>query len=83
MKPTIGRVVIYNTTEQDKKAMTAASVLNGGCNVQDQLPAIVVAVWGEECINAKVITDGHLEIWVTSILQGTSPGQWEWPVIVQ
>lgn len=81
MKPTIGRVVIYTTTDADKAKMQEANTLNGGCNIQDQLPAIIVAVWGEECVNLKVITDGNLELWVTSSMQGDGPGGWSWPVI--
>jgi len=83
MKPTIGRVVIYNTTDADKAKMEAASKINGGCNKQDKLPAIIVAVWGETCVNLKVITDGNLELWVTSALQGDAPMNWNWPVIEQ
>lgn len=81
MKPTIGRIVIYNTTDADKAKMTAASLISGGCNVQDQLPAIIVAVWGENCVNLKVITDGNLDLWVTSAIQGDQPMNWNWPVI--
>lgn len=81
MKPTIGRVVIYNTTDADKAKMEAASKINGGCNVQDKLPAIIVAVWGDECVNLKVVTDGNLDLWVTSSLKGDQPMNWNWPVI--
>lgn len=81
MNPTIGRVVIYNTTDTDKAKMKAASTINGGCNVQDKLPAIIVAVWSEECVNLKVITDGNLELWVTSSMKGSAPMNWEWPEI--
>ena len=80
MKPTIGRIVIYNTTEADKAKMRAAG-LNGTCNVQDILPAIIVAVWSDECVNLKVITDGILDLWVTSALKGDQPMNWNWPVI--
>jgi hypothetical protein len=81
MKPTIGRVVIYNTTEADKAKMEAASTLNGGCNTQDKLPAIITAVWSDECVNLKVITDGNLDLWVTSANKGDEPMNWNWPVI--
>lgn len=81
MKPTIGRVVIYNTTEADQAKMRAAGTLNGGCNVQDKLPAIIVAVWSETCVNLKVIADGNLDLWVTSANQGDALGNWDWPVI--
>jgi len=80
MNPTIGRIVVYNTTDADKAKMEAASKINGGCNVQSQLPAIVVAVWSDNCVNLKVITDGNLDLWVTSSLQGDEPSNWNWPV---
>lgn len=81
MKPTIGRVVIYNTTSADKAKMEAANTLNGSCNTQDKLPAIITAVWSDECVNLKVITDGNLDLWVTSANKGDEPMNWNWPVI--
>ena len=78
MKPTIGRIVIYKTTEADRTlARTAANH-----NVQEELPAIVVAVWSETCINVRVFSDGNSLEWKTSILQGEQEGQWHWPVVV-
>lgn len=77
MKPTIGRVVIYNTTEADRKKMTDS----GTANEQKQLPATIVAVWGETTVNAKVELDGEGSLWKTSILQGDNEGNWNWPVI--
>jgi len=78
MKPTIGRIVVYNATKEDKAFMK----VNG--NVQDKLPAIVVATWGETedaAINVKVILDGIDTLWKTNILKGDEPGNWNWPVI--
>lgn len=76
-KPSIGRIVIYNTTEKEQETFSTLS-----CNVSKQLPATIVAVWGETCINAKVQVDGlHDDLWKTSISQGDAPGQWNWPVI--
>ena len=43
MVPTIGRLVIYNTTEAEQQKMRDMQ----NCNVQQKLPAIVVAVWGD------------------------------------
>ena len=80
MKPTIGRIVNYATTNEDKSKMEAASKINGGCNKAEVLPAIVVAVWSENCINLRVIADGNLDLWKTSANQGDQPGQWSWPV---
>jgi len=80
MLPTIGRVVIYNTTKEEQKRMEDAS----NCNVQEKLPAIVVAVWGdteEAAINLNVQNDGEGSFWVTSALKGEEAGQWNWPEI--
>ena len=77
MTPTIGRIVIYNSTKDEKEQMR----LNGA-NIQNQLPAVVVAVWSDTCVNLKVITDGPkgTELWKTSALLGESEGNWNWPV---
>jgi len=45
------------------------------------LPAIVVAVWGPECINLNVICDGEMMLWKTSCLKGESDNNWNWPEI--
>lgn len=80
MKPTIGRVVIYQTTKEEQDKMRAMT----NCNVQEELPAIVVAVWGNDenaAINLNVQLDGEGSLWVTSALRGNQPGEWNWPVI--
>jgi hypothetical protein len=41
------------------------------------LPAIIVAVWGETCVNLKVLCDGEPNLWVTSAVFGASEGQWD------
>ena len=71
MQPTIGRIVIYNTTDYFRNSVQG--------NKAKQLPAIVTAVWGETCVNLKVITDGVNDIWVTSAQQGNEEGYWNWP----
>jgi len=78
MVPTIGRVVLYNTTEEQRKKMEN----DPNCNVQEKLPAIVVAVWGdteESAINLNVQNDGEGSFWVTSALKGDGEGNWNWP----
>lgn len=74
-KPSIGRVVIYNTTEEDKKEME----FTPNCNVQEKLPACIVAVSNETKVNLTVVCDGELGLWKTSVKQGDEPGQWNWP----
>lgn len=72
MKPTIGRIVIFNMPDYLKNAV------NG--NKADKLPAIIVAIWSETAVNLKVITDGQNDLWVTSVSQGDGPNQWNWLV---
>ncbi|NOS94541.1 MAG: hypothetical protein HOP30_21730 [Cyclobacteriaceae bacterium] len=72
----IGRVVIYKTTEDDRKSLKGAYG-----NQSTELPAVVVAVWNSTLVNLKVITDAPVDIWKTSISQGDNEGQWNWPVI--
>lgn len=76
MVPTIGRVVIYTTTEEDKEDM-----LKDGDNAQDKLPAIIVAVWGADCVNLKVLCDGVQNMWVTSATRGNGEREWDFPKI--
>lgn len=76
MKPTIGRIVLYNTTEADREYFKD---LHG--NQAEQLPAIIVAVWGDACVNLKVLCDAECpDLWKTSAQLGTHEGSWEWPV---
>lgn len=83
-KPTIGRIVIYNTTTSQREVMDKPShASNDGAtnNVQTRLPAIIVAVWSETCVNLQVILDGAAKsMWVTSANQGDAEGNWNWPV---
>ena len=84
--PSIGRIVNYNTTEDERKALKALN-----CNASKQLPAVIVGVWGEtpeSACNLKVFVDGPAnDLWKTSISvkeadeNGNFPeGSWNWPV---
>lgn len=77
MKPTIGRIVIYKTTEEDRKTFQA---LRGNGNNVNELPAIIVNVWSDTCVNLKVIGDAPIDLWKTSMNQGDGEGNWNWPV---
>ena len=80
MKPTIGRIVHF---VQKKPAMFG--------DVLVHLPAIIVVVWGETCVNLQVFTDGTNSDeqnvfplkWVTSasLDASESPQErtWHWP----
>ena len=45
----------------------------------DILPAIIVRVWDDGSINAQVLLDGELTLWVTSRHFGDNGGTWRWP----
>lgn len=85
MKPSIGRAVHY------------VQKMPEGCrDGLIHLPAIIVAIWGDTCVNLQVFTDGvnseggdsnnppglkH----VTSVSQdetAQSPRSWHWPEMV-
>jgi len=79
-KPSIGRIVTYTCTEYDTAEQAKQS---GVCNMQLKLPAIIVAVWDDQCVNLKVIQDGSVpDLWVTSAVKGDEQGNWNWPVKV-
>ena len=76
-RPTIGRIVIYHCSEDQMLTQK----VNDNCNVQEHLPAIIVAVHDDDCVNLKVIQDGTMEDqWLTSVVKGDDPNEWNWPV---
>lgn len=80
MKPTIGRIVHF---VQKKPAGYGDALVH--------LPAIIVAVWGDTCVNLQVFTDGtnsdadetNRVKWVTSATldEAETPQSrtWHWP----
>jgi len=82
MTPTIGRIVIYNTTQADRDRMSTSYQLGAIQNTVNQLPAVITNVFSESCVNVKVFVDGHgNDLWKTSIMLGPNEGSWSWPVI--
>ena len=79
--PKVGDIVTYTTTEQEKESMGNCPPLRN--NVQDKLPAIVVAVWGnkpDSLVNLKVIHDGQSpDAWKTSVQRGDGEMNWNFP----
>jgi len=78
MKPTIGRIVIYKLSDYDKerlKGMGSGNPNNGA----DEAPAIVVRAWSDTCVNLRVLIDGEQTLWVTSVLLGDGPSNWQLP----
>ncbi len=73
-KPTVGRIVHYHPTEAEKQQ------IGGGNTDADPLPAVIVRVWSDTCINLKVLTDGPNDLWITSAMLDGGAHTWEWPV---
>jgi len=72
MKTNLGKMVVYHTTEADRELLSQHG------NVNDHLPAVVVAQWSETCCNLKIITDGAgSDLWHTSVVQGPNPGEFD------
>lgn len=80
-KPSIGRIVIYKVTQSDKDLWREGNVKCHTTNIVDELPAMIVQVWSDTCVNLKVELDGLGQMWKTSITEGDLEGQWHWPVI--
>jgi hypothetical protein len=73
----LGDVVFYNTTKEEREVMG----FHSNCNVAFLLPAIVVAVLSQTCLNIKVFCDGDLDIWKTSVLKGDNEMNWNFLLI--
>lgn len=70
-KPSIGRIVIYKVSSEDKTGV--------GHNNAEAVPAVIVRVWSDTCVNLHVLTDGPNTLWKTSVSLGDGPSQWSWP----
>jgi len=75
MKPTIGRIVHYRTTKDDRTVLG-----NTGGWEASLLPAIITATHSDTCVNIQVFADGRQNLWKTSVNEGDGEGQWSWPV---
>lgn len=47
----------------------------------DELPAMIVRPWGDECVNLVVHLDGPGSLWLTSRTYGENQQQWRWPLV--
>lgn len=76
MSPTVGRIVHFYPASED--CIT-------GYNGAEVLPAIIVRVWSDSCVNLKVLTDGPYDVWKTSVIKRAEGSDmkytWDWPVI--
>ena len=72
--PKIGQIVVYKPTQEDKNYMSNPNTI---CNSQDLLPAMIVRIWNENCVNLKVFIDGVQDLWKTSVMLGDGEGSWK------
>lgn len=81
MEPTIGRVVHFHPD----KALADKLPGNTSMAAGKPIAAVVVAVWGPEMVNLRLLADGPPSEaeWVTSVKQLVEGGDiertWEWP----
>lgn len=67
-KPSIGRVVHYKPLDSDPPRNNA-----------EVLPAVIVRVWSDTCVNLRVLNDQVYDFWKTSSKLGDGAGEWNWP----
>lgn len=75
-QPSVGRIVHYHVGAFDGPEM------RHNHTEEEDLPAVIVRVWSDTCVNLKVFTDGPTDVWKTSVLLGDKPGEWGWPIYV-
>lgn len=69
----IGQIVIYNTTENERKQMIAS-----GIKSRETLPAIVVHVIDSNTVHLQVFLDGEEGLmYISPSHQGDEEGQWD------
>jgi len=82
MTPTIGRIVIYKTTQDDRDKAHSQTSHGKQTNISAELPAIITSVFSDTSVNLQVFEDGvEGTSWKTSINEGEGEGNWSWPVI--
>jgi hypothetical protein len=67
-KPEVGDIVIYQIGPFDSETVKF--------NYPPELPAVVVRVWSDICVNLKILTDGPDDAWKTSVMKGEGLGEW-------
>jgi len=71
-KPRVGEIVLYLVGATDSPALRSNS------SEGTLLPAIVLRVWTDECVQLQVFCDGPAGCeWRTSIFQGVEACQWQ------
>lgn len=78
MKPTIGRIVIYNIPEDGIRMFK----LQGYHRIKNKVPAIIVSVNDDETVDLSMFVIGPTaSFYGNDVKQGDGEGEWNWPVI--
>ena len=75
-KPTVGRIVHYYPSDDDRILMNGLAAGNTHLN---QYAAIITAVWSNDLVNLKVFLDGPIDLTNLSASLGDEHGMWSWP----
>lgn len=75
-KPSTGQIVHFKPQAylRDEWSKYGASIDEG-----QLLPAVIVRVWDNTCVNLRVLLDGDATPWVTSSMMGEGCYEWRWP----
>ena len=77
---------IAERIKSEKWPLGAQAHIGNWTSADQEYPCTIVRVWPDEFgkdqpgVNGQVLLDGNDALWVTSIKEGTEPGQWHWPV---
>lgn len=72
-KPSIGRIVHYHHTADDRRNAEASDGV--------AWPAVITKVNADGTINVRAFSDGNGVPHRKNLKQGALEGQWEWPII--
>lgn len=75
MTPHIGQIVLYHVSSTDAQELTYNHTEG------EDLPAIVVRVWSDTCVNLKIFADGPNDVWRTSVVLGDQPSEWSYALL--
>ena len=74
----IGRIVRVIVSSEIRQRIAAHDHLQGNQSVVgSRLPMLVTREWSPSTVNGTLFVDGEFSLWMTSVVRGTEPGQWE------
>ena len=76
MSKLLARIVLYKLSEYTVRRIRALPGYNNSVSVGDVCPMLVTRDWSDGLVNGTLFLDGEDLLWVTSVHEGTSPGQY-------